>query len=383
MDLYVVLGVRQDATDSEIKRAYRRLARRFHPDINPGDEAAALHFQQVLEAYETLIDRDRRVRYDSGETTAPAEARRGGFEGFDFSSRGPDYSATFGDLVAEVLIEHGARRPAAARGADLHQDADLSFAESFHGCERALTVTRRETCRTCRGAGVAQMAPGPCNVCQGQGAVRSVRGHMIFTRSCNACGGTGQQPPRPCPTCAGAGHEVRAERVALRLPAGIADGERLRVAGKGDAGPRGGPAGDLYVTVRVAADAEFRRDGNDLHVVVPVGVHEAALGARVEIDGLDGPVKVRIPPGTQSGQRFRLGERGMASTRGGPRGDLVVEARLMLPVMLDERSKELLREFGEINGALVRPRPRQVAADEQPGAPAARTVRGGVEEKRD
>jgi molecular chaperone DnaJ len=187
---------------------------------------------------------------------------------------------------------------------------------------------------------------------------------MIFTRSCNACGGTGQQPPRPCPACAGAGHEVRAERVVLRLPAGIADGERVRVAGRGDAGPRGGAAGDLYVTVHVAADAEFRRDGNDLHVVLPVGVHEAALGARVEIDGLDGPVKVRIPPGTQSGQRFRLSERGMASTRGGPRGDLVVEARLMLPAVLDERSKALLREFGEINGALVRPRPRPVAVGE-------------------
>jgi molecular chaperone DnaJ len=357
MDLYVVLGVRQDASESEIKRAYRRLARRFHPDINPGDHAAAEHFQQVLEAYETLIDRERRVRYDSGETAAaPAEARRSGFEGFDFSSRGPDYSATFGDLVAEVLLEHGAKKPAAVRGADLHHESDLSFAESFHGCERALAVTRRETCRACRGAGVARLAPSPCGLCQGQGAVRTVRGHMVFTRSCNACGGTGQQPARPCPSCAGAGHEVRAERVTLRLPAGIADGERVRVAGKGDAGPRGGPPGDLYVTVHVAADPDFRRDGNDLHVVVPVGVHEAALGARVEMEGLDGPVKVRIPPGTQSGQRFRISERGMVSVRGGPRGDLVVEARLMLPDVLDERSKALLREFGEINGAQRRSR---------------------------
>jgi len=356
MDLYVVLGVRQDATESEIKRAYRRLARRFHPDINPGDNAAAAHFQQVLEAYETLIDRERRLRYDSGETAAPAEARRGGFEGFDFSSRGPDYSATFGDLVAEVLIEHGARRPAAARGADLHQEVSISFAESFNGCERALTLTRREVCHGCRGTGVSRVPSGPCGLCQGQGAVRTVRGHMVFTRSCNACGGTGQQPPRPCPSCAGAGHEVRAERVTVRLPAGIADGERVRVASKGDAGPRGGPAGDLYVTVHVAVDPAFRRDGNDVHVVLPIGVHEAALGARVEIAGLDGPVKVRIPPGTQSGQQFRIGERGMVSPRGGPRGDLVVETRLMLPSVLDERSKALLREFGEINGARFRPR---------------------------
>ena len=381
MDLYVVLGVRQDASESEIKRAYRRLARRFHPDINPGDQAAAEHFQQVLEAYETLIDRERRGRYDSGEAAAPPEARRaGGFEGFDFSSRGPDYSATFGDLVAEVLIEHGARRPAAARGADLHHEASISFAESFAGCERPLAVTRRETCRMCRGAGVARTPAGPCAACQGQGAVRTVRGHMVFTRSCNACGGTGQQPPRACPTCAGAGHGVRAEQVTVRLPAGIADGERVRVAGKGDSGPRGGPAGDLYVTVHVAADPDFRREGNDLHVVVPVGVHEAALGARVEIAGLDGPVKVRIPPGTQSGQRFRISERGMVSPRGGPRGDLVVEARLMLPTVLDERSKALLREFGEINGQF---RPRPAAGDDDgdanAGAPAARVERGGVE----
>jgi molecular chaperone DnaJ len=356
MDLYVVLGVRQDATESEIKRAYRRLARRFHPDINPGDREAAAHFQQVLEAYETLIDRERRLRYDSGEVAAPAEARRGGFEGFDFSSRGPDYSATFGDLVAEVLIEHGARRPAAARGTDLHQTMQLSFAESFAGCERSLAVTRRETCQSCRGAGVARIAPGPCGLCQGQGAVRTVRGHMVFSRSCSACHGTGQQAPRPCSGCAGAGIEVRTERVAMRLPAGIGDAERLRIAGKGDAGPRGGPAGDLYVTVHVTPDPAFRREGDDLHVVVPVAVHEAAFGARVDVSLLDGPAKLRIPAGTQSGQRFRIRERGMASTRGGPRGDVVVEARLMLPAVLDERSKTLLREFGEINASPVRER---------------------------
>ena len=355
MDLYVVLGVRQDASETEIKRAYRRLARRFHPDINPGDREAAAHFQQVLEAYETLIDRERRGRYDSGEAAPPAEARRSGFEGFDFSSRGPDYSATFGDLMAEVLIEHGARRPAAVRGTDLHHDVRISFADSFTGCEQALTVTRRETCRICRGAGVARAAAGPCGLCQGQGVVRTVRGHMVFSRSCNACGGTGQQPPRPCASCTGAGYDVRTERITVRLPPGIADGEPVRLPAKGDAGPRGGPAGDLYVTVHVVPDPHFRREGSDLHVVLPVAVHEGGLGARIEVPVFDGTVKVRIPPGTQSGQRFRIRERGMASTRGGPRGDLVVEARLMLPAVLDERSRALLREFGEINdGAEIR-----------------------------
>jgi molecular chaperone DnaJ len=357
MDLYVVLGVRQDATESEIKRAYKRLARRLHPDINPGDGAAAAHFRQVLEAYETLIDRERRLRYDAGEapaTAAGAETRRAGFEGFDFSSRGPDYSATFGDLMAEVLLEHGAKRPPAARGTDLHQEARLSFAESYTGCERPLTVTRRETCRHCRGMGVARSAPAPCTLCQGQGSVRTVRGHMVFSRSCGACGGSGQQPPRPCPSCAGAGQEMRTERVTVRLPAGIADGERVRVPGKGDAGPRGGPAGDLYVTVHVGEDAVYRREGDDLHVIVPVAVHEAALGARIEVPLPDGAVRVRIPPGTQSGQRFRIRERGMASTRGGVRGDVLVETRLMLPTILDERSKALLKQFGEINAGQAR-----------------------------
>jgi molecular chaperone DnaJ len=181
---------------------------------------------------------------------------------------------------------------------------------------------------------------------------------MVFSRSCNSCGGTGHQPPRPCPSCAGAGHEVRTERVAVRLPPGIADGERVRLAGKGDAGPRGGPSGDLYVTVHVAPDARFRREGSDLHVVLPVAVHEGALGARIELPVPDGAVKVTIPPGTQSGRQFRIRERGMASTRGGQRGDLVVEARLMLPAVLDDRSRALLREFGEINdGAGIRREP--------------------------
>lgn len=355
MDLYIVLGLGQDATESDIKRAYRRLARRFHPDINPGDRTAELRFRQVHEAYETLIDRERRLRYDAGEgSAAAAESRRSGFEGFDFSSRGPDYSGTFGDLFAEVLLERGTRKPAEARGADLHQELQVSFADAFAGGERAMTLTRRDRCRTCAGMGVASADAGSCASCQGSGAVRAVRGHMVFSRRCSACGGTGNRRPRACQTCAGSGHEVRTERVGIRLPAGVSDGERLRVAGKGDMGPNGGPPGDLFVTVHVQPHPRFRREGDDLHVMLPVAVHEAALGARIDLELLDGHVKVRIPPGTQSGQRFRIRERGAPSTRGGARGDVVVEARLMLPTLLDERSKELMREFGQINGAGVR-----------------------------
>jgi molecular chaperone DnaJ len=355
MDLYVVLGLPQGATESDIKRAYRRLARRFHPDINPGDRAAEARFRQILEAYETLIDPDRRSRYDAGHPTAEAEPRaRSGFEGFDFSSRGVDHSATFGDLFAEVLTERGTRPLGEERGADLHLDLALTFEEAFNGTQREVTVMRREGCRACGGSGRTRVTTGPCLVCHGGGAVRSVRGHMIFSRSCVACGGSGRQRPRPCDTCAGAGHETRAETVAVRIPPGVDDGGRVRVPGKGNAGLRGGEPGDLYIGVHVERHPLYRRDGDDLHMVIPVAVHEAALGARVDIPTPDGGARLRVPPGTQSGQRFRLRERGAASPRDGRRGDLVVEVRLMLPKILDERSKELLREFGRINGESVR-----------------------------
>jgi molecular chaperone DnaJ len=356
MELYVVLGVRPDATESDIKRAYRRLARRYHPDINPGDPSAAALFRQVLEAYETLIDRERRRRYDTGHSAPAPETARTGFEGFDFGPVASSAAATFGDLFAEVLVDRAEDRPRPEeRGADLHHEVRLTFDAAFAGCDEAFTVTRRAVCRGCAGTGALEQHAGSCAMCQGSGAVRSVRGHMVFSRSCGACGGTGRRRPRPCGACVGSGREVYSERVSLRLPPGVADGERVRVSGKGDAGLRGGSTGDLCVTVHVDPHPVFRRDGDDIHVVVAVAIHEAALGSRVEVRAPDQTVRVRIPPGTQSGQRFRVRGRGAMSTRSGERGDLVVEARLMLPALLDERSKELLREFGRINGALVRP----------------------------
>ena len=352
MDLYIVLGVPQGATESEIKRAYRRLARRYHPDINPGDQTAEERFRQILEAYETLIDPARRSRYDAGHHTAMPGRPASGFEGFDFSTRGADYSATFGDLFAEVLTERG--RPPAQRGADLHVEMQVTFEEALVGIQRAISVTRRENCRACAGTGRIRLSTGPCHHCQGTGAVRTVRGHMVFSRACTGCGGTGQQTPRACEPCAGSGQETRSERVMARIPPGVADGDRLRIPYKGNAGMHGGTAGDLYITVRVAPHTEFRREGDDLHMVVFIAVHEAALGAKIAIRTLDGQAKLRVPPGTQSGQRFRLREHGAPSTRTGQRGDLIVETRIMLPKLLDERSKELLREFGRLNGENVR-----------------------------
>jgi len=356
MDLYVVLGLVHGATDADIKRAYRRLARRFHPDINPGDRMAASRFRQILDAYETLIDSTRRSRYDAGLAAEDGRNQTtSGFEGFDFSGRGADHSATFGDLFADVLTNRGAQRPAQARGADLHQTIRLAFEEAFAGTTRTITVTRRETCRTCAGAGRTRVSHGPCLACHGSGSSRSVRGHMVFTRSCPTCSGTGQQRPRLCEPCSGTGQETRAEDVQVRIPAGIGDGERVRVPATGNAGIQGGPPGDLYVTTQVAPHPLFRRDGDDMHLVLPIALHEAALGARIEVPTPDGgSARLRVPPGTQSGQRFRLRERGAASTRDGRRGDLIVEARLVLPKVMDERSKELLREFGKINAENVR-----------------------------
>jgi molecular chaperone DnaJ len=356
MDLYVVLGVTHGASEAEIKRAYRRLARRYHPDINPGDHVAEARFRQILYAYETLIDPQRRSRYDSGQGVDGAEDRRKtGFEGFDFSSRGGvDYSATFGDLFAEVLTERGSRPAERERGEDLHHEVKLTFEEALAGVQFPVTMTRRETCRTCAGGGFLRVGASPCHLCHGTGSVRTVRRHMVFSRSCSACGGTGQQRPRPCELCSGSGQEARTETVLVRIPAGVGDGDRVRVPGKGNAGLRGGQPGDVYITVRVAPHPALRREGDDLHLVVAVAIHEAALGARIDIATPDGTARLRVPPGTQSGQRFRLRERGAPSVRDGRRGDLVIEVRLMLPKLLDERSKELLREFGRINGESVR-----------------------------
>jgi molecular chaperone DnaJ len=354
MDLFVILGLEHGATESDIKRAYRRLARRFHPDINPGDRTAEARFRQILEAYETLIDPDRRSRYEAGNESSASGSRKSEFEGFDFSVRGSEHAVTFGDLFAEVLGERGARAAAQERGADLHQEVQLSFEEAFSGAARPLTVMRRETCRGCAGTGVTRANALPCLVCHGAGTVQSIRGHMVFSRSCVTCGGSGQRRPRPCEACGGIGQEMRAETVTVGIPAGIRDGDRVRMDGKGNSGIRGGSAGDLYVTVRVPPHLVFRRDGDDVHMTVDVAVHEAALGARIDIVTPDGEARIRVPPGTQSGQRFRLRERGMPSTREGTRGDLIVEVRIMLPKILDERSKELLREFGRVNAESVR-----------------------------
>ncbi|HEY1910424.1 MAG TPA: J domain-containing protein [Vicinamibacterales bacterium] len=358
MDLYIVLGVDRGATLTDVKRAYKRLARRFHPDINPGDRMAAAQFRQIAEAYETLSDPARRQRYDTtGHAVEGAAGQTFGFEGFDFtiSVHGND-APTFGDLFAEVLQPRQARTDTgeSERGADLHQSITLGFDEALRGGQRALTVTRQEHCRVCRGTGLQNIDETRCVACHGAGMVKSVRGHMVFSKPCEQCGGSGRQRQTQCQACGGQQFEIRIEAISVNVPPGLGDGARIRIPEKGHAGRYGGEPGDLYLTLNVQPHPLFRRDGDDLHLTIPIAVHEAALGAKIDVPSPDGVARLRVPPGTQSGQRFRIREHGAPSPRDGQRGDLVVEVHLVLPPMLDERSKELLREFGRINDADVR-----------------------------
>jgi molecular chaperone DnaJ len=321
---------------------------------------AAEQFDRIAQAYETLSDPERRDQYDNMGVSRPAaEPSSFGFEGFDFSvSVRGSAAPTFGDLFADVLQPRELPQTGdRLRGADLHASIALSFGEAMAGGARQITVTRHEHCRACRGTGKLQTQETPCARCDGAGTVKSVRGHMVFSKTCSSCGGTGRQAQALCPSCRGRQTELRSERLTVEVPPGVDDGGRIRISGKGHAGLNGGEAGDLLITVRVEPHPVFRREGGDLHVVVPIAIHEAALGARIEVPAPHGSARLRIPPCTQTGQRFRVRERGMPSLRTGERGDLVVEVRLTLPRVLDERSKDLLREFGRIHGDDVRREP--------------------------
>ena len=366
MDLYAVPGIERGAGDAEIRRAYRRLARRFHPGVNPGDRDARARFDEIAAAFETLGDPERRPGDQHGHSAnASARSRRRtagysvGFEGFDFSAaaawrairRRRPPSGPVRDVLARTV---GAVGQAAEPGADLHTSLTVSFEEALRGAERFVALTRHTPCRICAGRGAVAVPPSPCPACHGRGQIRTARGHMVFTKACGACRGNGLRSEAPCRSCHGEGVESSAESLRVHVPAGVHDGAQVRIPGRGHAGRLGGRPGDLVVSVDVEAHPLFHREGDDLHLVVPVALHEAALGAKIDIPTFDGPVRLRVPPGTASGQRLRLRERGVPSLRTGSRGDLIVEVRLVMPPMLDERSKELMREFGRINGDDVR-----------------------------
>jgi len=357
MNFYVILGIEPDASASEIKRAYRRLSRRYHPGINPGDRTAEETFARISKAYEVLIDARRRQAYDNGSAAPAPEPTREvpQFTAFDFSVRALGAQAsTFGELFAEVLNPvpaAGTVRPEA--GADLHATLAVPFSAQLTGDERQVVVTRQVPCSSCRGAGRLDTIEGRCTTCEGSGQTRWARGHMVFSKACATCAGTGRQRSDVCSACAGQGRAVRSDAVTVRVPAGVLDGTRLRLPEQGHAGAGGGKPGDLYVTIQVAPHPVFRRDGDDLFCTIPIAVHEAVLGARVEVPALDGMARINLPPGTQGGRRFRVSGRGFPRNSSGA-GDLVVEVRIVLPETIDERSQELIREFARRNPADVR-----------------------------
>ena len=356
MDYYAVLGLAPGASVSDVKRAYRRLSRRYHPGVNPGDRAAEALFRRITEAYETLVDAERRRQYDAaGGVSMPGGDLAFEFSGFDFSVKAAGaQAATFSELFAEAL--HPVSPPERGRpskGADLHASLSLTFDEAMRGVDRQLMVTRQVTCRGCRGAGAVRAADTNCTHCHGSGKVKWARGYMVFTKVCAACGGAGRERHQRCAACAGQGRSVRTEGIVVRVPSGIADGTQLRIAERGHAGSHGARSGDLFVDVKVQPHSVLRRDRHDLHMIVPVAVYEAALGARIEVPSFDGPVRLKIPPGTQGGQRFRVSGRGVPLMTG-ERGDLWVEVRITLPPIVDERSKELMKEFARLNPVDVR-----------------------------
>jgi molecular chaperone DnaJ len=357
MDLYTVLGLGRGASVADIKRAYRRLARRYHPGINPGDRTAELLFHRITEAYETLVDPARREHYDAtgGGVASAATVESMEFAGFDFSMAAQGaQAATFSELFADVLhpvAQGGTGKP--EPGADLHATLSVTFLEAMRGVQRQVVVTRQDLCRACRGTGHIVTPEGRCTACHATGKVRWARGHMVFSKPCAACGGTGRLRQQRCGVCAAQGRVVRSDAIPVFVPPGTADGTRIRIIEHGHAGRHGGRTGDLHVTVQVTPHPLLQRHGDDLHMQVPVAVHEAVLGARIEVPALDGAIRLRIPPGTQAGQQFRVEGRG-APTPAGDRGDLIVEVRLVLPPTVDERSRALMREFGERNNENVR-----------------------------
>lgn len=362
MDLYALLGVTRGASAGEIERAYRRLLRRFHPGVNPGDRAAADMFRQVQQAFDVLGDLERRRDYDRGAVrpgaaVADLPSVPLAFEGFDFSftAEGP-MAATFTELFADVFQDAAREALTPTRGADIESVLELSFRDALRGGHFPVSITRQERCGSCRGDGrVPRSAAAPCPACGGQGTRRWARGHMVFTRPCDDCEGSGRLNVQACRVCGGAGIQARSEVVTVEVPAGVEQGSRLTVPGRGNAGARGGPAGDLYLTAQVSAHPYLVREGRDLHLTLPVAVHEAGLGARVDVPTLQGPLKLRIPAGTPSGRQLRIPGHGVpASAQGGEAGDLIVHLQIVLPPVRDERSRELLREFGRLNGTDVR-----------------------------
>jgi len=390
-DYYGALGVKKNASTEEIRKAFRKLARKYHPDVNPGDKSAEEKFKQISEANDVLSDPKKRKIYDQvgfysdniDPATAEAYARGGGagfgaggfgvgaqdagrgrgvpfdFGGFDFSeaggAAGGRKSGSFRDIFSGIFggAGRGGFSPEAEEpepGTDLEYQVNVGFWDAIKGTVMRLNIASRDVCSNCHGRGFIEHA-GTCPECGGKGQITQTAGRMKFNVQCPRCHGTGKNVS-VCSVCGGEGTVERTESLEVRIKPGTRDGQRIRVPGKGNAGTMGAPAGDLYIIVRAGEHPVFRREGDDIHVSVPITVTEAALGAKIEVPTIDGRSLLRIPPGTQSGQKLRLREKGVPSaTREGARGDEIVKVKIIAPFPKDERSREILREFAKLNPA--------------------------------
>lgn len=371
-DYYELLGVPRKASAKELRAAYRKLARKYHPDLNPGDKSAEEKFKQIQEAYDTLSDTKKRQMYDQfgfnvpGQGGGPGPGYGGGgspedihfdFGGFDFGGGGGQASggagggASFRDLFSQFFRGANAAQATQERepGDDLEYQIDITFAEAMRGTVKKLSFTRLDVCNVCHGTGVAPGDEKVCPTCGGSGQVTQVSGKMRFQITCSRCGGTGKLRTA-CRNCGGEGRVARMETLDVRIPPGAQTGSRVRVAGRGNVGLHGGPPGDLYIVMKVEPHPFFERRGDDLFTLVPITVTEASLGAKVEVPTIDGRSQVRIPPGTNSGKKLRLREKGAPSARhSGKRGDQIVEVQVVVPKPEDERVRNLLKELSKID----------------------------------
>ncbi|HUO44879.1 MAG TPA: molecular chaperone DnaJ [Burkholderiales bacterium] len=348
-DYYEVLGVNRDASEDDIKKAYRKLAMKYHPDRNPDNPKAEEQFKEAKEAYEMLSDAAKRAAYDQYGHAGVDPAAAAGAGGFRGDAHFGDFSEAFGDIFSDIF-GGGRQRSNVYRGADLRYNLEITLEQAARGTETRIRIPTMEECATCHGSGAKPgTQPVTCPTCGGHGQVRMQQGFFSLQQTCPRCHGSGKVVESPCPTCHGAGRVKQHKTLSVKIPAGIDEGDRIRLAGEGEAGVNGGPAGDLYVVIHLQPHPVFQRDHNDLHCEMPVSITTAALGGEIEIPTLDGHAKLKIPAETQSGKIFRLRGKGIRGVRSSGTGDLMCHVAVETPVNLTARQKELLQELEAIN----------------------------------
>ena len=348
-DYYEVLGVNRDASEDDLKKSYRKLAMKWHPDRNPDNPKAEEHFKEAKEAYEVLTDAQKRAAYDqfghAGVDPSAAGGAGAGFGGF-----GDAFGDIFGDIFGGGAAGGGRQRSTVFRGADLRYNLEISLEDAARGTETRIRIPALEECETCHGSGAKPgTQPTTCTTCGGHGQVRMQQGFFSIQQTCPRCHGTGKMVTNPCGTCSGSGRIKKHKTLAVKIPAGVDEGDRIRLSGEGEAGVNGGPSGDLYVVMQIKPHNVFTRDHNDLHCEMPVSFSIAALGGEIEIPTLDGYAKIKIPAETQTGKIFRLRGKGIKGVRSSSHGDLQCHVVVETPVSLTSRQKELLQEFEAIS----------------------------------